>query len=305
MAGLSVGASFAWQIAAIIASKSKHQYIEPEHMFAGIVGLRELLAMKGEASLDEQFRAVVEEEHRLILGVLKDCGADPVLVHRLIPKYIEPGNYRHTDTVIHRSERCKAVFGRAAVLAASSNELTCLHLLAALLEIPGKVIDGVLAEAKVNPGLLREQVLAKLSTKPGPVGAQERVPHGGPSPTETETPFLDRFGRDLTQQAREGNLGPVIGRRAELLQTIQTLARRSKNNPVLVGEAGVRQDRDCGSLGPTSGGRERPRCAWRQAHYRTEYGNTPGGDQVSWGVRGPAHACPGGNEGTPRDHSLH
>lgn len=56
--------------------------------------------------------------------------------------------------------------------------------------------------------------------------------HGG-------THYLDRYGRDLTQEAREGKLGPFIGRRKELLQVIQTLARRSKNNPVLVGEAGV------------------------------------------------------------------
>jgi ATP-dependent Clp protease ATP-binding subunit ClpC len=53
------------------------------------------------------------------------------------------------------------------------------------------------------------------------------------------TPFLDQYGRDLTREAREGKLGPFIGRRKELLQVIQTIARRSKNNPVLVGEAGV------------------------------------------------------------------
>ena len=53
------------------------------------------------------------------------------------------------------------------------------------------------------------------------------------------THFLDRYGRDLTQEAREGKLGPIIGRRQELLAVIQTLARRTKNNPVLVGEAGV------------------------------------------------------------------
>ena len=53
------------------------------------------------------------------------------------------------------------------------------------------------------------------------------------------THYLDRYGRDLTQEARQDKLGPFIGRRQELLQVIQTLARRSKNNPVLVGEAGV------------------------------------------------------------------
>ena len=57
--------------------------------------------------------------------------------------------------------------------------------------------------------------------------------------TPTGTHYLERYGRDLTREAREGKLGPFIGRRKELLNVIQTLARRSKNNPVLVGEAGV------------------------------------------------------------------
>ena len=239
MAELSVGAGFAWQIAAIIAGERRQQYIEPEHMFAGIVGLGELLALKGEAALDEYLRSLVEAEYRQIVSVLRECGTEPATLHRLIPKRLDLGDYRHTDAVIHRSERCKTVFGRAAALASASNELTCLHLLAALLETPGNAIVGVLAEAKVNPGLLRQQVLARMTARPGASGTQERVPPGGQPSTDTETPFLDRFGRDLTQQATEGKLGPVIGRRPELLQVIQTLARRSKNNPVLVGEAGV------------------------------------------------------------------
>jgi ATP-dependent Clp protease ATP-binding subunit ClpC len=53
------------------------------------------------------------------------------------------------------------------------------------------------------------------------------------------TPTLDRFGRDLTALARKGELGPIIGRRREILAVLQALARSSKNNPVLVGEAGV------------------------------------------------------------------
>jgi ATP-dependent Clp protease ATP-binding subunit ClpC len=54
-----------------------------------------------------------------------------------------------------------------------------------------------------------------------------------------DTRYLNRYGRDLTRLAKEGKLGPFIGRRKELLQVIQTLARKTKNNPVLVGEAGV------------------------------------------------------------------
>ena len=62
---------------------------------------------------------------------------------------------------------------------------------------------------------------------------------GNPNRRKAAPSTLDRYGRDLTQAAREGKLGPFVGRRQELLQIIQTLARTSKNNPVLVGEAGV------------------------------------------------------------------
>lgn len=58
-------------------------------------------------------------------------------------------------------------------------------------------------------------------------------------PPSPGTHYLEQYGRDLTEQARKGKIGPFIGRRRELLQIIQTLARRTKNNPVLVGEAGV------------------------------------------------------------------
>ena len=71
-----------------------------------------------------------------------------------------------------------------------------------------------------------------MASRCGCISAPPRTPEKG-------THFLDRYGRDLTQAAREGKLGPFVGRRQELLQIIQTLARRSKNNPVLVGEAGV------------------------------------------------------------------
>ncbi|MDG9706318.1 ATP-dependent Clp protease ATP-binding subunit [Streptomyces sp. DH37] len=67
----------------------------------------------------------------------------------------------------------------------------------------------------------------------------ERQPAPGARPGGTSTPNLDRFGRDLTESAREGRIDPVIGRDEQIEQTIEILARRGKNNPVLIGEAGV------------------------------------------------------------------
>ena len=74
-----------------------------------------------------------------------------------------------------------------------------------------------------------ERVLSYISKKE-PVQEKEY---------DSATPYLDRYGRDLNKAAREGRLGPFVGRRNELLQVIQSLARSMKNNPVLVGEPGV------------------------------------------------------------------
>lgn len=60
---------------------------------------------------------------------------------------------------------------------------------------------------------------------------------------------LEKFGRDLTKLAAEGKIDPVIGRHNEIERVIQILSRRTKNNPVLIGEPGARQDRRCGRLG--------------------------------------------------------
>src|SRR3712207_9194307 len=73
---------------------------------------------------------------------------------------------------------------------------------------------------------------------PGAAGGSPGVP-GGPQGPQSRTPVLDQVSRDLTQLAREGELDPVIGRAEEIARVIRILSRRTKNNPVLIGEAGV------------------------------------------------------------------
>ena len=112
-------------------------------------------------------------------------------------------------------------------------------MLVAVLENPHPAIVSVLNVAGVTPEAVRMRVLSQI--RAGEAADAEPVKvHGEKNQRkESDTHYLDKYGRDLTQLAREGKLGQVIGRRAELLQIIQTLARSSKNNPVLVGEAGV------------------------------------------------------------------
>ena len=160
-------------------------------------------------------------------------------LRRKMRQKLGTGNYKHTEKVIHRSDACKKMFNRAHELASSSEEISCLHLLAAILEKPGNNIVHVLSEINVKSDTFLKHVLACLSEKEKP--GQEFVKAGKikAGADESDTPFLDRYGRDLTQAARDGKLGPFVGRRNELLHILQSLARSMKNNPVLVGEPGV------------------------------------------------------------------
>lgn len=221
MAGLSVGANLSWQIAAHEAASARFQFIEAEHIFIGICSLEKVVGLSPEDSgLSPKDLKALKEEY----SILQDLGLDMTQLRRRMRKKLGAGNYRHTEKVIHRSEACKKMFSRAYEIA-SSEEVACLHLLAAMLEKPGN-INQVLSELNIDAESLSEQIKDHIGK------ADETIP-------ESKTRFLDKYGRDLTQFARDGKLGPFIGRRNELLQLIQTLARSMKNNPVLIGEPGT------------------------------------------------------------------
>ena len=236
MTELSYGAMLAWQVAARETVAGGHKLIGREQILAGVCSLGKLLRSIG-AGLQPQAYQSLHVESNAVAEALRGCGLDAKQLRRLVRQRIGRGSYDHTGLVVHRDEKCKAIFGRAEELAQPGGIVTCLHLLAALTEEPGPVVSQVLREVAVRPATLRER---SLVVGLGAARAGEGKPGAPPGGVATgETPYLDHYGRDLTQEAREGHLGPFVGRRQELLQVIQTLARRSKNNPVLIGEAGV------------------------------------------------------------------
>ncbi len=105
------------------------------------------------------------------------------------------------------------------------------HILFALAVNPDSAAGRILSGARVTPEALQA---AQLGQGPQPV--QSGPPGSG---GRSGTPTLDQFGRDLTALATDGKIDPVIGRESEIEQTIEVLSRRGKNNPVLIGEAGV------------------------------------------------------------------
>ncbi|MBI1921869.1 MAG: ATP-dependent Clp protease ATP-binding subunit [Geobacter sp.] len=230
---LSQSIGTAWQIAAWEASTASSQFIEKEHFVIGILSLEKVLAGKPEEmGLDRRQWNQVMGECAALKEVLRPVGLDMTRLRRELRKRLRKGSHQHTGKVIHRSPECKAVFQIADTLAGNAQEVSTLHLLAAIVGDPGTLLGQLLLEASVNNAELKKNLLERAAQ-----GYQ--LPADDGMPEEKPQSYLERFGRDLTQAARDGKLGPFVGRRDELLQTIQTLARNTKNNPVLMGEAGV------------------------------------------------------------------
>ncbi len=183
-------------------------------------------------------RSEVDTEHLLLAltssdvvkTILEQFKVDVDDLRRQIEKEAKRGEAK-TEGEIGVSPRLKDALNRAFI---ASNELGHSyvgpeHLLIGLAEEGEGLAASILRKYGLTPQALRQQV-----TKVVGKGAEE-----GRVEAPSSTPDLDQFSRDLTKLAREGKLDPVIGRAREIETTIEVLARRKKNNPVLIGEPGV------------------------------------------------------------------
>jgi len=200
------------------AQRFNHEYIGTEHILLGLV----------------------KEGSGVGANVLKNLDVDLRRVRLEVEKLVKSGPDMVTMGKLPQTPRAKKVIEYAIEEARNLNHnyVGTEHLLLGLL----REHDGVAAQVLINLGLkleeVREEVLNLLgagveSEEPQPAEKQ------GTKGARSRTPALDSFGRDLTELAREGQLDPVIGRKNEIERVIQILCRRQKNNPVLLGEAGV------------------------------------------------------------------
>src|SRR5215218_8072571 len=199
------------------AQRFNHEYIGTEHILLGLV----------------------KEGSGVGANVLKNLDVDLRKVRLEVEKLVKSGPDMVTMGKLPQTPRAKKVIEYAIEEARNLNHnyVGTEHLLLGLL----REHDGVAAQVLMNLGLkleeVREEVLNLLGAgvENEEPASQEKQPNKGKS----KTPALDSFGRDLTELAREGQLDPVIGRKNEIERVIQILCRRQKNNPVLLGEAGV------------------------------------------------------------------
>ena len=159
--------------------------------------------------------------------VLARAGADPDGLAKAIEAAL-PGESAAASSEPGLTPAAKRVLlgAHARSQATGSSYIGAEHILAALLEDPDSGAGRFLSGRRMDARDVSRQV---ESAAPRPAGPQ----------AESSTPTLDKYGRDLTEDARAGKLDPVVGRAEEIEQTVEILSRRSKNNPVLIGEPGV------------------------------------------------------------------
>ncbi len=204
------------------AQRFNHEYIGTEHILLGLV----------------------KEGSGVGANVLKNLEVDLRKVRLEVEKIVKSGPDMVTMGKLPQPPRAKKVIEYAIeeARALNHNYVGTEHLLLGLL----RENEGVAAQVMMSLGLkleeVREEVLnllgAGMDAEPGSavpgLPRSERAKGG-----KSKTPALDSFGRDLTELATQDQLDPVIGRSKEIERVIQILCRRTKNNPVLLGEAGV------------------------------------------------------------------
>ena len=203
-------------------------------------GQRALQAAQREAA--QLGRAYVGTEH-LLLGVLTDPGAARDVLGGItleaarneIIQILGRGEDDAPVKVMVYTPRTKKVLEQSVREAQELKQkyVGVEHLLLALMREREGVAAHVLIKLGLDLNKARESLLRMIG------GGQESPAPAEGTPRENETPTLDQFARDLTQAARAGELDPVIGRSREIERIVQILSRRTKNNPVLIGEPGV------------------------------------------------------------------
>ncbi len=205
------------------ADRFNHNFVGTEHLLLGLIKLGQGVAV----------------------NVLQKLGLDLETVRMEVEKQVGTGPDQKMIGNIPYTPRVKKVLALAAKEAKNLNHtyVGTEHILLGLLREGDGVAARVLKNLDVDIEQTRQEILKELD--PNFNAQEDQPPSEGPErgaserKGEVKTPALKAFGRDLTEIARKGEMDPVIGRKNEIERVIQILCRRTKNNPVLLGEAGV------------------------------------------------------------------
>ena len=233
---LAITAQEAFQNSMGVASDAESAVIQPIHLL----------------------KALLDADENNLAAIIKRIGADPAQLERNVNEEVErgPKSQGGMPMPMPGNDLMKTIDNAVKVAEKLGDSYaTSEHLLIALSEDKGpagRILNGV--------GITRKNIEAAYEELRGDTRVTDQQ-------EKAQFEALEQYGQNLTQQAREGKLDPVIGRSEEIRRTIQVLSRRTKNNPVLIGEPGTGKtaiveglaQRIVARLGRDDGGREIPR----------------------------------------------
>jgi ATP-dependent Clp protease ATP-binding subunit ClpC len=212
------------EIAQDEAKRLGSDFIGPEHILLGLLKEEDSVAIKILTNLNinlSELRREVEKRTREGSGALLLDAAQ--------------GQDKYQKMIDVSKEEAKRL---------KHNYVGTEHILLALLRDNNNIAGGSLSSFSVNYNVIKSEILRLLGAPPASAVGAGTTPNPSasnppPRAEKSKTPILDEFARDLTQLAKEKKLDPVIGRAKEIERVVQILSRKTKNNPVLIGESGV------------------------------------------------------------------
>ena len=200
------------------AKRLGSEYVGPEHILLGLLKEEDSVAIKILANLNINLAELSKEVEKKI-----GESSGTLLME------MTQGNDRYQKMVEYSREEAKRL---------KHNYVGTEHILLAILRDNNNIAGSALSGFSVNYNVIKSEILRLLGAPPaGAVGVSATSAQA--KQEKSKTPILDEFSRDLTQLAKDKKLDPVIGRAKEIERVIQILSRKTKNNPVLVGESGV------------------------------------------------------------------
>ncbi|RKX71502.1 ATP-dependent Clp protease ATP-binding subunit ClpC [candidate division WOR-3 bacterium] len=192
------------------ASQYRHNYIGTEHILLGII----------------------REGEGVALMVLANLGIDPEQIRKSLEERLTPGQGKVSYGDMPLNNEARIALSNSVEEARSFNHsyVGTEHLLLGLLKTEDSIAAQVLNENGVDYDMVKNEIMKLLHPEPAPSSSTKG---------RTKGSVLEFFTRNLVKMAQEGKLDPIIGREQEIERVIQILSRRKKNNPVLIGEAGV------------------------------------------------------------------
>ena len=198
-----------------------------------VLGAQQLADREGhpEITPEHLLLTLLEQRDGIVPEIVRKMNADPAALAAAVRAEIQKLPRAHGGTQVTLSPRLRQVTDAAEQEADRLKDeyVSTEHLLVAIAAEGGRSLSARLLQSR---GVTRDAILQALTT----IRGSQRVTSQNP---ETTYQALERYGRDLTELARKGKLDPVIGRDDEIRRVIQVLSRRTKNNPVLIGEPGV------------------------------------------------------------------